>query len=838
MDQSNASSSQSQCLQFCGNVVNAYDDIAGRLSKYTTSVAHLPHGLVTLAHAVVGANCELSSIYSGLFDATLIRHVLPKDVITAIEKKLRGAEEHMHTVDQLVNKLLDREQHSSMGRLRRELGKMFSDNRIEKVTLGVIETRDSLKVGSLLLQQRLGTACTEIQRGHGCLSLAAALETATGQPLQLLRRAESPEFDDPTDHTGADTPNGRQHTGTEDRQYKSDIANSALDSIVSDIKALDLDSSTVFRMKSNPLDMPLRRPLTTVARDEPSNNAVLISAIRARDHKAVREVLARGGSPNTGTEMHALNIAISGRDSESVRLLLLYGASPNVLDQQNQSPLSVATGNSSLEVVITLLKYGANPNSAIGGKSLSLAIAVSAGNVQVTHVLLIYGADPNQKTNSGNTLLIDSINERSPRGLTEMLLKYGADPNQKSHEGKTALFEAITCGRADIVSDLIEHKADPNLPGPKHSLWPAVYYPECLRILLANGADHMKTPGIIELATGINNIESTRLLLKARVDPNGKKDGIYTALCTAIRDNRTDIFGLLLRSGADPNLPANEYPAFKCITHYREHFLPALVAAGAKLDAPKGIVEAAVAKKNSAALRWLLENGVDPNGRCLKGYTPLSTAIRERNIEFVDLLLAHGANPNIRGEDWPVCMAVWYPPILKRILSVLQEPRSFKGLMEMAVMANQLPSVKLLRAAGVSVEDRNGGVFSPLTTAIREHRIEIVAFLINEGGADVNAPGEHLPIVKALRRCHTDFPEIIDMLLDKGANPNKTYCGWNGIMQALENGDLDMLKRLISKAGVDLEIRDELGRTVTDIALSRGWDEAASILQSSNVRMS
>lgn len=54
----------------------------------------------------------------------------------------------------------------------------------------------------------------------------------------------------------------------------------------------------------------------------------------------------------------------------------------------------------------------------------------------------------------------------------------------------------------------------------------------------------------MELATSINNIESVRVLLKAGVDPNAKKDGIYTPLCSSIRDNRADIFELLLANGA------------------------------------------------------------------------------------------------------------------------------------------------------------------------------------------------------------------------------------------------------------------------------------------------
>lgn len=75
-------------------------------------------------------------------------------------------------------------------------------------------------------------------------------------------------------------------------------------------------------------------------------------------------------------------------------------------------------------------------------------------------------------------------------------------------------------------------------------------------------------------------------------------------------------------------------------------------------------------------------------------------------------------------------MAVKQPAILKRLLPALAEPRAFKGVMEMAVVANQLESVKLLLRAGVSVEDRNGGVFSPLTTSIREGHIEIVRYLL------------------------------------------------------------------------------------------------------------
>ncbi|KAJ4153050.1 hypothetical protein LMH87_009558 [Akanthomyces muscarius] len=892
---------RSQCLQLCSDVTVAYDSIAEKMSDYTTLATHLPRGFISLANEVLGACSELSSIYTGLSDASSPSQILPGDVTAVVEKKLRGAQGHMKALDQAVTKLLDHERNGGVSRLRRKFGKMFPSDHVEKLRLEATKMREDLKVGSLLLQWKLGSTCIEREPGIGCVSLAAAIQTVTGQPPKgrghvassgvdgsayravavvpeeqrgVLHHRQTPLTNLPSStvdtdkgssaghsflngHSGttfASNDNGSAARFTMDStgssndgrdRYNEKLRTTmeldksdetieyAIDSLVGDIKSLELDSAKVVHMDSVPSAMPHSQPRTMADRDKPNIGALLVSAIRAGDYRALYQLLDRGASPDTGAEIHALNEAIASQDSESARLLLLYGASPNALDIEGQSPLAIAAGKSSLRITIALLKYGANPDAVTRGTHSPLAIAVSSGNLRVTHALLMYGANPNQMTLSGNTLLIESIGGRSSKMLTDLLLNYGAAPNEKSREGKTALFEAITNGRADILDSLIQHGADPNLPGPKHMLWPAIHHPECLRILLAKAADHKKAPGIMELATSINSVESIGILLKAGVDPNAKKDGVYTPLCTAIRDNRADILELLLRNGADPNIPASEYPAFKCITHHREHFLPALVKAGVKLDKPKGIAETAVAMKNTKVLDWLLKSGVDPNDRCSTGRTPLTTAIRENNIEMVDMLLAHGANPNIRGQDWPVCMAVRHPPVLERILSALQEPRAFKGVMEMAVEANQLSSVKLLRAAGVSVEDRNGGVFSPLTTAIRERRTEIVAYLIGEGGADVNAPGEHLPLVKALRRCHTEHTEIIDMLLEKGADPNKMYRGWNGIMQALENGDLDMLKKLATKTGVDIEVRDELGRTVTEIALSRRWEEAVNILLSS-----
>jgi ankyrin repeat protein len=238
-----------------------------------------------------------------------------------------------------------------------------------------------------------------------------------------------------------------------------------------------------------------------------------------------------------------------------------------------------------------------------------------------------------------------------------------------------------------------------------------------------------------------------------------------------------------------------------------------------------------VAYNNIEGLKYLLAQNVNPNARTEDGRTALTTAIRENRIDIVHLLLENGADPNVRGEDWPLLMAVKQPAMLKELLAVVHIPTSIHGLIEQAVMADQLESIKMLLKAGVSVEDKTGGVFSPLTTALREQRKDLVRFLLYDADADPNAPGEHLPIIKAIRRCPRNDTECIEMLLDRGADINKMYRGWSAILQAVESGNIKILKVLLDKGNdLDLEIVDEDGKTVREAVIERGWAEAIPLL--------
>lgn len=591
--------------------------------------------------------------------------------------------------------------------------------------------------------------------------------------------------------------------------------------------------SHVTRLKADPSTVPRWTPRFSTGTQNPQYKLALMQAVQKKAHGAMEQLLDRGVHPDSVTEVSLLREAVMNRDAEGLRLLLLFGADPNSVDRSGCTPLFSATEVAFLDGAKMLIKYGADSNLSAGPNAdTPLAVAVLENKYDLVQLFLMYGGDPNRIMANGNTVMIRSIDRRTPKRLIELMLNYGSDPNAKNGEGTSPMFQCISMQRLDVGLMLLDRGADPNLPGPKHLLWPSTYQPPFLRLLLSRGADHSRAPGIMELATSVNNIESVRVLLNAGVDPNAKKDGVYTPLCSAIRDNRGEIVTLLLANGADPNTPASEYPCFKCVTHQRAQFLPQLVAAGGDLEEPRGIVEKAVLHNNQDALIYLLDQGVNVNAKSPEGFTPLTTAIREDRADMVDLLLARGADPAIRGQDWPINLAVKRPNILKKLLPAVSNPKNFKGVVEMAVCADQLESVRLLLRAGFNVEDKNGGVFSPLTSAIRDGNKEIVRYLIDEAGANVNAPGEHLPIIKAIRRMRGSDTEILELLLDRGADINLMYRGWNAVLQAVENGNANVLRLLVEKGnGVNLELKDENDQTVMDIVNGHGWDEAVQIIQ-------
>src|SRR5215467_8493829 len=126
--------------------------------------------------------------------------------------------------------------------------------------------------------------------------------------------------------------------------------------------------------------------------------------------------------------------------------------------------------------------------------------------------------------------------------------------------------------------------------------------------------------------------------LRAAVDdpgaiPNGRMPNtIGSCLVYAIYHSPLRFIRQLLEIGADPNTPADDG-------------FPPLIAA---LSCTRDVAGSPRRTDVDDILRLLLSFGADPNQRGINDYTPLHMAVAERNALAVQILLDHGADPDLR----------------------------------------------------------------------------------------------------------------------------------------------------------------------------------------------
>jgi ankyrin repeat protein len=209
------------------------------------------------------------------------------------------------------------------------------------------------------------------------------------------------------------------------------------------------------------------------------------------------------------------------------------------------------------------------------------------------------------RTVSGATPLHSAV-DAGNKAITELLLRYGADINAKVRDGETPLHLAAGRGYTTIVETLIAAGAD----------------------LSARGV-HGQTPLHRAAQSGSDAI--VNLLIDANLDINARDRGGMTPLHYAARSS-FETSKLLLSRGADIDAtdPRQDTPL-----HY--------AAAG-------GQTEVIALFLNPG--RFELETkAADVNARNSEGFTPLHYAVRlgfGADVEAVKLLLAHGADPQLK----------------------------------------------------------------------------------------------------------------------------------------------------------------------------------------------
>ena len=265
----------------------------------------------------------------------------------------------------------------------------------------------------------------------------------------------------------------------------------------------------------------------------------------------------------------------------------------------------------------------------------------------------------------------------------------------------------------------------------------------------AAGAD--RTSALLDAVRGGDSISVRALLLDKSVDVNARTVDGTTALHLAVERDDAKMAEGLVRAGADVHA-ANRY----------------------------GIRPLAIAavNGNAAIVGLLLDAGADPNAGLSSGETSVMTAARAGKVEALKLLLSRGGDANFR------------------------DPRGQTALM-WAAARNNADAVRALIAARADIAVRTNNPakgraaemsvfsspastgFTALLFAVRAGAIDATKALL-DAGAPVNdalSDGESA-IVVAAANAHW---ELVDVLLDRGADPNAAGAGWNALHQIVHS---------------------------------------------------
>lgn len=293
-----------------------------------------------------------------------------------------------------------------------------------------------------------------------------------------------------------------------------------------------------------------------------------------------------------------------------------------------------------------------------------------------------------------------------------------------------------------------------------------------IRILLACGAkvNEPVTQGLRPLHYAVYQqyLEAIHLLLVRGGDVNAQDEVGYSALHLCAEHGYTEIIDLLIKHHArvDWSDPDSTEPYPKTVL----------------ADQP---LRLAIKNGHYDVAKLLLQNGANPNARYFLGSE--INFVHPLNTQFLELLLAFGADPNARDRSslTPLMKACRHPEGMESALLLLSygadvnamtsERHDHRTVLHYAVLSGNMQMVNLLLKQGARVNfSPDYRKPTPLDFAILKGNPDLVKMLIDVG-ANVNA---HSPIIGSpLHIACTDSVdnrlEILTMLLDHGANPNQ-----------------------------------------------------------------
>lgn len=334
-----------------------------------------------------------------------------------------------------------------------------------------------------------------------------------------------------------------------------------------------------------------------------------------------------------------------------------------------------------------LLQAGADVHAAESNGTTALHWAVHHGNIALVKQLLEAGADVDVANNYGATPMSEAA-VLGDYAMIKLLLEAGADPDTKNPDGQTPLMVVARSSNVATAELLLEHGADVNATeqwkGQNAVIWAAAQsQPAMLKLLLEAGGDpdsrSMINPrerqisqerrfqwrpagGMTALVYAAREgcLECTKLLVEAGANIDAGDAENVTPLLTAVINMRFDTAKYLVEAGANVNKWSfrGENPVYSAVDvntlpHGGYPDRPSTDQTSS-LDMIRILLEAGANPNLQLKLQPMYRHIKDDRGadRMLNiGATPLLRAAKGHDLAAIELLLAHGAKPNLPNRD-------------------------------------------------------------------------------------------------------------------------------------------------------------------------------------------
>jgi ankyrin repeat protein len=398
-------------------------------------------------------------------------------------------------------------------------------------------------------------------------------------------------------------------------------------------------------------------------------------------------------------------------------------------------------------------------------------------------------------------------------GYVKKALENGADINQKSGNGTTPLHEAIFNLDLEVVSYLIEQKADLTIL----NRWGYSPLAWCYEV---QGSDGELAP----IITALKKAGAKEIVKDTGAPPpfpwskpTPEMLAQYNANILFCAQQPSCDMGMLnryLKKGADPNTVNSQG-------------VPAIVF---------GIL-----RGNEPFVKLLVENKADVNHISLAG-SPLANATYTGNMNMVKLLVENGAKLDVpdNGEGNPL-MQAFQRNHFEVVRYLIDQGANTKGItgngnkapIHFAAGSGDMELTKILIKKGADIMAMDDGGWDAMIHAAWGENGEMVDYL-KSLGADINRPiyNEKLNLLHmTLRSGNQGARKKLEFLLSKGIDVNaKESLGFTPLFYSLFYGNPDEFAEMLVKAGADVNAESGDGYTVLCRAFIEGRDSIGDLL--------